>query len=694
MFRLTRTYSVASFFGIALVAIALSMFYRTIAVRSLIEHETQANVSLTQSFSNTLWPRYADFVARAAGIPPQELAQQPEVQSLREEVVQKFRGLQVVKIKIYNMEGLTVYSTEPRQIGENKAGNSGFQKARAGEVASDLVFRDHFSATEQVIENRNLLSSYIPVYKTPGGPVEGVIEIYSDVTTLVAEIERTEYTVLGGVTGLLLLLYLFLLMIVRRADRIIRSHENEERKAQAEQIHYMAYHDPRTGLANRALFKDRFQHAIAVARRTDKPVGVMFIDIDRFKVINDSLGHEGGDAVLVEAAKRIRACLRASDTACRLGGDEFTVILERLTSPDDAAEAGSRVLGRVSLSIKVGGREILVTASIGIAVYPGASQDIQRLLKDADAAMHEAKESGRNRYVFYTREMEARAQESLEYELGLRHALQNGEFQVYYQPRVNTASGKVTGVEALLRWQHPDRGMILPDDFIPLLEDTGLVIPVGEWVLGEACRQMRRWHDAGYRSLGMSVNLSMKQFRSGTLLAGVQRALAESGLPPEKLELELTESVLVDDTEQALELMHQLKKTGVTLSIDDFGTGYSSLGYLRRFPIDLLKIDGSFVRDVTRNRGDATITTTIAVMAKTLRLGILAEGVETREQARFLKTIGCHEMQGFLFSAPLLAEELGAQLGTLDVLGLAGFEPAPGETRGGKPAVARRFSGG
>jgi len=688
MFRLTRTYSVASFFGIALVAIALSMFYRTIAVRSLIEHETQANVSLTQSFSNTLWPRYADFVVRTAGIPPQELALQPEVRSLREEVVQKFRGLQVVKIKIYNMEGLTVYSTEPRQIGENKAGNSGFQKARAGKVTSDLVFRDHFSATEQVIENRNLLSSYIPVHKIPGGPVEGVIEIYSDVTSLVVDIERTEYTVLGGVTGLLLLLYLFLLMIVRRADRIIRSHENEERKAQAEQIHYMAYHDHLTGLANRALFKDRFQHAIAVARRTDKPVGVMFIDIDRFKVINDSLGHEGGDAVLVEAARRIRACLRASDTACRIGGDEFVVILEHLSSTEDAAQAAKRLIGKFSEPMKIGDREIIATASIGIAIHPGATKDVQRLLKDANAAMHEAKETGRHRYVFYTQEMDARAQESLEYELGLRQALQNREFTIYYQPRVNTAAGTVVGAEALLRWQHPSRGLVMPDSFIPLLEDTGLVIPVGEWVLQQACRQCRRWHDAGHDSLSVSVNLSMKQFRAGSLLGSVQHALEESGLPPRFLELELTESVLVNDAEQALGLMHELKKIGVTLSIDDFGTGYSSLNYLRRFPIDLLKIDGSFIRDVIRNRGDAAITTTIAVMAKSLRLGILAEGVETREQARFLRTIGCHDMQGFLFGEPVPVERFGSQLGKMDVLKLAGFDRALDIAGSGNAATA------
>ncbi len=675
MFRLTRTFSIASFLGIVIVAMVLSLFYRNISVSALIEHETQSNVSITQALSNTIWPRYADFIARTSGIPPRDIAAQPEIASLRDEVLQKIRGLRVVKIKIYNPKGLTVFSTESKQIGEVEDDDDGFVKAVAGKTTSDLVFRGQFSSTERMIENANLLSTYIPARRTPGGPIEGVFEVYSDVTSLVGDIRRTERSVFGGVTAMLFMLYLFLLMIVRRADRIIKAHENEERKAQAEQIHYMAYHDPLTGLPNRALFKDRFQHAVMVAQRTNSPLGIMFIDIDRFKVVNDSLGHEGGDAVLVEAAKRIRACLRASDTACRIGGDEFTVILERLTASDDAARAATRLIQKFSEPMKVGDREVIVTASIGISIHPGATQDVQRLLKDANAAMHEAKESGRNRHVFYTEEMSARAQESFEYELGLRRALQNGEFHVYYQPRVNIATGKVVGAEALLRWQHPDRGLVGPDDFIPLLEDTGLVIPVGEWVLRQACRQCREWHDAGHASLGVSVNLSMKQFRSGSLLAGVRHALVESGLSPRFLELELTETVLVDDAEQALELMRDLKDIGVSLSIDDFGTGYSSLNYLRRFPIDLLKIDGSFIRDVVRNRGDAAITTTIAVMAKSLRLGILAEGVETREQARFLRTIGCHEMQGHLFGCAVPAADFRAQIETLDVPKLAGLEP-------------------
>jgi EAL domain-containing protein (putative c-di-GMP-specific phosphodiesterase class I) len=318
--------------------------------------------------------------------------------------------------------------------------------------------------------------------------------------------------------------------------------------------------------------------------------------------------------------------------------------------------------------MSVGERNIVVTASIGIAVFPGATKDAQRLLKDANTAMHEAKESGCNRCVFYTQEMNALALQDHDFELGLHNALAKQDFIIQYQPRVNAALGAVTGVEALLRWQHPSRGLIMPDIFIPMLEDTGLIIRVGEWVLQQACVQCKRWHDSGHSSLRVSVNISMKQFRGGSLLTSVRRALKKSGLPARFLELELTESVLVNDAEHALSLMNELKKIGVWISIDDFGTGYSSLNYLRHFPIDLLKIDRSFINEVTTNPSDAAITTTIAAMAQNLNIGILAEGVETHEQEEFLKSVGCHEMQGSLFSKPVAVEQVGAEIRKIDIL--------------------------
>ena len=366
VFRLTRTYSIASLLGIVLAAIALGMFYRMLAVRSLVEQQTQANVFLTQSFSNILKSRYAEFIASAADIPAAELAQRPEIAGLNEEVRQAMSGLPVVKVKIYDTTGLTIFSTAPEQIGTNNSDNDRYQAAMQGKTVSDFDFANHYHGplSRDTSVHSHLISSYVPIRQTPQGPAAGVFEVYTDVTSSVIGIERTEYTVYAGVTGLLLLLYLFLLTIVRRADRIIQAHESEERRAQAEQVHYMAYHDPLTGLPNRALFKDRFQHATATAARSGETLGIMFIDIDRFKVINDSLGHEGGDAVLIEVAKRIRACLRAADTACRLGGDEFTVILERLASPDNAAEAANRLLGKFALPMKISGKSSSRRASV------------------------------------------------------------------------------------------------------------------------------------------------------------------------------------------------------------------------------------------------------------------------------------------------------------------------------------------
>ena len=667
MFHLTRTYSAASFIGMVIVAIVLSVYYHSLAVRSLIEHETSSNVAITQALSNALWPRYVELISRSNGNSPQELSFQPEIQNLRKEVLQNINGLRVMRVKIYDLNGMTVFSTDPSQIGESGSDNVGFQRARNGAINSDLEFRSQFSGPEKIIENRDLLSTYMPVRRTPDGDVEGVFEVYTDVTSLVEDIKRTEYTVFGGITLLLFVLYLFLLLIVRRADRIIKQHESTERKAQAEQIHYMANHDPLTTLPNRAMFKEKYCLAFTVAMRNHSPLGILFVDIDRFKVINDSLGHDGGDAVLVKTAKRIRECIQNGDMAFHLGGDEFTVILQDSQSIEDAAQKANKLLRKISKPMSIGDRKIVVTVSIGIAVFPGATKDAQRLLKDANVAMHEAKELGRNRCAFYTQEMSALAQQNLEFELGLHKALAKQEFIIHYQPRVNAALGTVTGVEALLRWQHPTHGLIMPEIFIPMLEDTGLITPVGEWALQQACAHCKRWHDNGHSLLRVSVNLSMKQFRGGSLLTSVRRALKKSGLPARFLELELTESVLVNDAEQALSLMNELKKIGVWISIDDFGTGYSSLNYLRHFPIDLLKIDRTFINEVTTNPGDAAITTTIAAMTQNLNIGMLAEGVETREQELFLRAIGCHEMQGSFFSKPVAEDQVSTVIGKLDV---------------------------
>jgi diguanylate cyclase (GGDEF)-like protein len=450
---------------------------------------------------------------------------------------------------------------------------------------------------------------------------------------------------------------------------------------QIDEATFSATHDALTGLPNRAQFKEHLNRAAKRATRAHTLLGLMYLDLDRFKVVNDSLGHEFGDRMLVAVANRLASCMRATDTVCRMSGDEFTIIMENLDSAQEAALLAERLMAQFAEPFNVSGREIVVSLSIGISIYPTDTSHVGRLMEDADAAMYRAKQLGRNDFVFYTRELNAQAMQRLELELDLRQALKNDEFVLYYQPRISTATGMVVGIEALLRWQHASRGLLEPCDFIPMLEDTGLVNSVGEWVIDQSCKQCKALQEEGHADLGISVNVSSRQFHSRTLVASVQRALANSGLPASDLELELTESILVEDTEQAVALLNDLKELGVVLSIDDFGTGYSSLSYLMYFPIDHLKIDRSFVRDITTNKEHAMLTSAITAMAKNLNLGVVAEGVETREQLQFLKTLGCHEMQGHLFGKPVSAEDLRRFLREwerLDSIGDAALAPDKG----------------
>jgi diguanylate cyclase (GGDEF)-like protein len=430
------------------------------------------------------------------------------------------------------------------------------------------------------------------------------------------------------------------------------------RLAHQEEIRYLAYHDALTGLPNRSNFNDRIEELVKIARRTNTPLGLMFIDLDRFKLVNDSLGHQEGDALLKAVGQRLRSCMRESDLVFRMGGDEFTVILPNLERPEDAVVLARRILASFNESLRLPGQhDFMIGASIGIAVFPSDGTSAEQLVRNADAAMYAAKESGRGRYEFYAERMNIRVMERLNLESALQKALRDGEFILHYQPRVTAGDGEIVAAEALLRWNYPPRGIIPPGEFIPVLEETGLIVPVGEWVLRTACRQARAWSDAG-RAVRVSVNVSSRQFESGVFGELVAAVLRETGLPPRMLELELTESLIVRNVDHALELMNQLKRIGVLLSIDDFGSGYSSLNYLRQFPLDFLKIDRSFVSELVTNKKDAAIVEAIVVLARNLEIAVVAEGVEHSAQADVLRARQCDELQGYLFGKPVTAEAL------------------------------------
>jgi diguanylate cyclase (GGDEF)-like protein len=425
-----------------------------------------------------------------------------------------------------------------------------------------------------------------------------------------------------------------------------------------ERARQLATYDQLTGFANRALFQDRLEQAVASARRNRQRLAVLFLDLDEFKLINDSLGHLAGDALLRLAAQRIGTCLRKSDTGARLGGDEFAILLTNLSEDDDAERVAEKLLALLREPVPLKGREHLITASIGIARFPKDAPNAEELLKKADTAMYQAKAAGRNRFAFWEAGMSAEGIERAVLEHRLRNALDGGELVLHYQPVVDVTRGRVVGGEALIRWRHPELGLVLPGEFLPIAEDTHLIIPIGEWVLRTACEQAARWQAAGHPGFRIAVNVSPQQFQTGEFVAMVRCALVESGLRPDSLELELTERSLLHDSERTLAQFAMLRGLGVRMAIDDFGTGYSALAYLKQLPVDVLKIDQSFVRALASDPADATITSSIVSMAHALNLGTIGEGVETTEQMQLLASFGCNRMQGHLFSGALSAEEL------------------------------------
>jgi diguanylate cyclase (GGDEF)-like protein/PAS domain S-box-containing protein len=440
------------------------------------------------------------------------------------------------------------------------------------------------------------------------------------------------------------------------------SREITEQKIAEERIQHLATHDGLTGLPNRVMFSHLLSAAIPIAQRQQRGLGVLFIDLDRFKFINDSLGHEAGDTLLKEIAKRFKKILRAGDVVARLGGDEFVVLLQDMTSAAQVATVARKIISAAINPVMLMGRECRVTASIGIALHPQNGSDEQTLMKNADIAMYFAKEEGKNNFQFYSPGIRAHSLERLTLEGNLRHALDNGEFTLHYQAKLDLASRAITGVEALLRWDNPELGSVSPARFIQAAEETGLIVPIGKWVLKTACAQNMAWQRMGLPPVRMAVNLSVRQFADSQLLNDIADILRDTGMPPQLLELEITEGMVIHNPAHALQLLTAIKQMGVRLAIDDFGTGYSSLGQLKNFPIDTLKVDRSFIRDVATNAEDRAITEAIIAMGKTLNLTVVAEGVETMDQETFLREKACTEMQGYYFSRPIPAAEFAALL--------------------------------
>ncbi|MCB4361697.1 putative bifunctional diguanylate cyclase/phosphodiesterase [Quatrionicoccus australiensis] len=689
MFNLSRYFSTLSFVLIVLAAGGLGLLYRELSLHQISELAESRNVAMAQIFENALRQPLERLISASIGRDGGEMLRSGEIETLRASSQALMRNTAVIKVKIYNRLGLTVFSTDARQVGESRLENPGFRSAINGVVLSELVHRNTADTMEGSVSDVDLLSSYIPIYGE-GHMIEGVFELYQDVSPFMAQSRRSLWWVMAGVLSVCAALYLMQFLVVRRAQRILKEQEGRIKAArdtleiqvdartaelkransqleeevgvrrQAEsKLNYLAYHDPLTGLANRRCFIERLEESMQEAVRSEQRLAVLFIDLDQFKQVNDSLGHGVGDELLVSVASRLSEHVRLIDMLARLGGDEFICLMEGVRDAEDVALLAQEINAAFAAVFLLGEHELFLSASIGICLYPGDGDNVLELMRNADTAMYRAKGQGRGLFHFYTPEMTRDARERIRLENLLRGALDNGEISLHFQPQVDAADGRLVGAEALARWDSPRLGSVSPVRFIPLAEDSGMIIALGSWVLRESCRQIVQWQAAGFDLPQVSVNISVKQLERPGFVSDLAAIIAETGVTPACLKLEITESVVLAMAD-ACALLERVRALGVTLALDDFGTGYSSLSYLKLLPVDQLKIDRSFIIGIGSNSGDEAIIETVMALARSLGFEVLAEGVETVGQAEFLSGHGCHQFQGFLYGKAVAADEFQA----------------------------------
>jgi len=586
----------------------------------------------------------------------------------------KFSGIVMLSVDA----AYFVSSYEVAQLGEHGMlgiiGNDGIFLVRRSGKTVTANDRSHYTlpvmhAADEVKSETTLqtnawdgvrrFTSAIQLY---GFPLAVVVGLSADEQFAQTQRNKQVYLWRAAVASLVMILIIAVIGRMSHQLALSRRRATEEHIAHTARVEYIAYHDSLTTLPNRSLFSKLLDHSINQAHRYKRQLAVLFLDLDHFKNINDTLGHEAGDQLLQEVAARLKTCLRDSDIVARLGGDEFVVMLPELDVEKYTATVARKILAAVARPFVLTGQEYRVTASIGISTYPQDGLDEQTLTKNADAAMYKAKEEGKNNFQFYSEKLNASSLERLNLESDLRHALERNQFQLYYQAKRDIRSGLITGMEALLRWQHPDLGMVAPMRFIPLAEDTGLILPIGNWVLRTACMQNVAWQNLGLAPLNMGVNLTARQFFDENLLANLTKVLADTGMDAHLLELEISEGLLMRDVEKTIRVFRGIKDIGVRIAIDDFGIGYSSLASLKQFPLDTIKIDHSFIRDVTSVAEDKALTEAIIAMGRMLSMTIVAQGVETKEQADFLRQNGCDEFQGFYLNKPMPADQIAELL--------------------------------
>lgn len=639
-----------------LVAI-LGYFHRSEEISNLLRQSENKNVSIVQTLSNSFLDNYAFYIEGYSSRTSSELMQESYVREFDKNVRAHLAKLDVYLVSILSLNGTTVFSTNPNMLATSSTDPEVSQALESKKPVSKLQYHDLVKSLESLQVHKHVVTSYVPLFITGEPELKGLVEIQYDVTDFVNGIDRqTSYSYLVIAT-LLFLFLVTLFVFVKKAEHVIKTLSFGLKK-QDKLIHQQKHRDALTGLPNRLMFRDRLEHEMKSCKLNDNLLALLFMDLDYFQKVNDALGYEMGDKLLVEVSERLQQCVRSGDIVARIGGDEFVIILRGINVLDEAEEVARQILSSISEVYSVDDAELFMSLSIGIAMFPFAEEDANSLTKKANSAMNKAKLAGRNTFRYFTESTRKQLISKFSTENSLRRALEREEFELYFQPIVQLKTGRIVSVEALLRWNSSDQGFMSPAEFVPLLEETGLIIPVGQWVLENACKQGVIWNRDGINDLKINVNMSARQLLHKDLIKQVNDALDITGLPPHLLDLELTESLLIEDFGNTIHILENLNDVGISLSIDDFGTGYSSLSYLKRMPVDTLKIDQSFVRDIAVNIDDAAIVEAICALSKSLRFKVTAEGLESSDQLEYLRRAGVNLVQGFLLSKPVPASEL------------------------------------
>lgn len=657
MYKFTRNFFIIGLLSTVSAASLLGYVYQksTLAhLKTLMEKE---NADLTHHFINTHWKVLSPWLTELQTLKTFELVQHEAIKDFGIEIRSDYNGLDILNVKVYALNGNTIFSTEQRQFGMANDADPDFKRARSGQTITRLKHRDVVNSLDSMLLDRSTLTSLTPVLAQGAGAVEAVMEMQVDISDIMADYENNKTRAFVFITIVLLSILFALFAVVRKAGILLVKHEDEIRQ-QLQKIEHQEYHDFLTDLPNRDLFYRQLQKGMKDVEKNEKLLAVLYLELGRFKKVNDTLGFFVGDRLLLEASMRLKQCVGNNDVVSRMGGYDFVIMLKSVSDIDEVEQVTEVIIKEISAQFEIEGYDLYLSPSIGISIHPFVDDDADGMIKKANAAMYKAKNSGRNNYLFYSPTISQKASSRFSLETSLRNALEREEFELHYQPVVLTKTGKIFAVEALIRWRSPELGLVPPNDFIPMLEDTGLIVPVGRWVLETACKQGVKWHKQGITDLKVNVNVSAVQFLKREITRQVSDALALSGIKPHLLDLEITESLLIDNINDTIETLEILNDYGVSVSVDDFGTGYSSLEYLKRLPVDTLKIDRSFISDVVDSVDDAAIVNAICAMARSMRFKTIAEGIETPEQLNYLRELDVTGIQGYLFCRPLPAAEL------------------------------------